>query len=383
MTSGGALRCDVALGLVRILDNVVEYTFRGIRVADSVKGGLIQGNVVSKTAESGIYLSSSSSDGANGCQNFLVSENHLNQCTNNSILVIGGKNNTIADNVCRNGFNSGIMCWSVCETSVVGNKIEKCNMGEWNGMGVLGDAWAGGISVDGDLQITAYSTYEIKIFNNQITECGQGRAAQNYAIRIKNDPFVFPATDKSYVGGNQSSDSDVHFQNDENCTIIDMDSRTQPGVFSSAEKTAIQASVIELQTAHPVTPRIVENLSDNDEIAITASDRLVFVKHSEVSGLICTLPSSGMANGHTVYIKNLQIGSNPQRGWGSAVHAVKVRPATNQTPIHTIDFRFTELTLEPSNSVGIAMDNENESCRLVWLENVSGGGTWCQTSDSY
>lgn len=381
MTSGGALRVESALGLVRILDNVVEYCFRGLRVSDSVKGGLIRGNFVSQTAESGIYLSSSTYDGANGCQNFVVSENHMNQCANNSILQIGGRNNTVSGNLCRNGFNSGVQCWSVCETNVVGNKIEKCNMGEWNGLGVLADSWAGGVSVDGSDNIPDYSTYQVKIFDNQITECAIGRAAQNYAIRIKNEPFVFPATDKCYVGGNQSSDADVHFQNDESCTIIDMNSRTQPGVFSGAEKTQILADVVTLQTAHPITPRVVEPVNDDDEINILATDRLVFVKHSEVSGLICTLPSTGMANGMTVYIKNLQTGSNPQRGWGSSpAHAVKVRPAQGQNPAHTLDFRFSELTLEPSDSVGNALDNENESCRLVWL---SSSNTWCQTSDSY
>ncbi|MFP6673906.1 MAG: hypothetical protein VB878_02405, partial [Pirellulaceae bacterium] len=72
-----------------------------------------------------------------------------------------------------------------------------------------------------------------------------------------------------------------------------------------------------LQTAHPITPVVIENLSANDNTTLQATDRVVFFKHSQVHGLICTLPASGVSNGHTIYIKNLQTGSSPVRGWGS------------------------------------------------------------------
>ena len=131
---------------------------------------------------------------------------------------------------------------------------------------------------------------------------------------------------------------------------------------------------------NPITPVVVENLSNNDNTTLQATDRVVFFKHSQLHGLICTLPSSGVANGHTIYIKNLQTGSSPVRGWGSgggSGHAIKVVPGD---VAHKIDSRFTEITLEPSDSTGAAMDNENESARLVWL---SASNTWVQTSDAY
>ena len=158
-------------------------------------------------------------------------------------------------------------------------------------------------------------------------------------------------------------------------------------MFSVAEKTQILTDVASLQTAHPITPVIIENLSDNTDIAIAASSRVVFIKHTELYGLIATLPSTGMANGMTVYIKNMQVGDEPVQGWGSANgHAVKVRPAQGQSPSHTIDFRFDELILEPSSSTGATMTTENEACRLVYL---SGDGTqqdpptWVATLDAY
>ena len=84
MTSGGAVRIELALGVVRILDSEVKYCFRGLRVQDCVFGGLVQGNVVSKTAESGIYLASSLYTGATGSIGFLVSQNIVTQACNNS-----------------------------------------------------------------------------------------------------------------------------------------------------------------------------------------------------------------------------------------------------------------------------------------------------------
>ena len=381
MSSGGAVRVELAQGVVRLLHNQVRYCFRGLRCQDCVFGGLIQGNVVKQTVESGCYLASSSSDGNNGCQGFIIQNNDVNQACNNSYLVIGGRDNVVADNVARSGFNSGVQLWSACQTTVSGNKIEKCNTRDWNGLGVLGDSWAGGVSADGDTNIYGSATYQVKIFDNHITECGIGRAAENYAIRIANDAFA-GAADKCYVGGNQSSDADVHFKNDQGVTVVDMDTRSQPGVFSAAEKVAIQADVTALQTAHPITPVVIENLSANDNTTLQATDRVVFFKHSQVHGLICTLPASGVANGHTIYIKNLQTGSSPVRGWGSgggSGHAIKVVPGD---AAHKIDIRFDEIILEPSSSTGVAMENENEACRLVWLSGTT-PPTWVQTSDSY
>ena len=266
------------------------------------------------------------------------------------------------------------MLWHCSETKVVANKIEKCNLADWNGLGVLADAWAGGISVDGDDSIAAYSTYQVKIFDNQVTECGQGRAAQNYAIRIANDPFVFPATDKCYVGGNQSSDADVHFQNDQNCTIIDMDSRTQPGVFSSAEKTAIQTSVTALEAYHPVTPTVYEGLNTNDTVTLQASDRFVLIKH-HVEGLTVQLPSNAV-NGQILCVKNYNTGDASQGG----NYIITVVPAPSQTPNHVIDYKYSSLELKASTIASGLLSDTNETVRLLWYDSDS---SWVALNDAY
>ena len=149
---------ELAEGTVRLLHNQVRYCLRGLRCQDCINGGLIQGNVTRQTAESGIYLASSSSDGNNGCQGFVVQNNDVYQACNDSYLAIGGRDNVICDNVARSGFNTGVMLWHCCQTTVSGNKIEKCNSKIYNGLGVLADAWAGGLFADGDTNIYGSAT---------------------------------------------------------------------------------------------------------------------------------------------------------------------------------------------------------------------------------
>ena len=56
-----------------------------------------------------------------------------------------------------------------------------------------------------------------------------------------------------------------------------MTSRTQPGVFSSAEKVSILADVTALEARHPAAPTVYENLSTNANVQILATDRVVRV----------------------------------------------------------------------------------------------------------
>ncbi len=376
-TDGGALRIESA-GKVRVLSCQVYECNRGLRVQDCLAGGLIQGNLVQFTGQAGIYLAASGYTGATGCRDIMVTSNQVINAGNCSLLCIGGFKNSFTQNICRDGWNSGAFLWHCCDTDVSGNSFENCNFSTFNAQGILGDAHGSGVVADGSTDIQQTALYQAKITGNVITFPGLGRAAAIYAIRIMNDAFAYG--DKVYCQDNYSQGAAVHVQNDGSATIVDMDTRLT-AVFSVAEKTAILADVATLQTAHPVTPVVIENLSDDDDIAIAASSRVVFIKHTEVYGLIATLPASGVANGHTIYIKNMQVGDEPVQGWGSSNgHAVKVRPAQGQSPSHTLDFRFEELILEPSSSTGATMSSENEACRLVYL---SASKTWIATTDAY
>ena len=147
------------------------------------------------------------------------------------------------------------------------------------------------------------------------------------------------------------------------------------GEVTQAELDAVIADVTALQAGSTVT--VVENLSDNDDIAILATDSIVLVKHDQKTGLVCTLPSDA-AHGKIISIKNFQIGDASQGG----NYIVTVRPAQGQTPAHTIDHKFNSLELKCSTIAGGLMSDENETCRLLFLNDVS-NPTWCALNDAY
>ena len=124
---------------------------------------------------------------------------------------------------------------------------------------------------------------------------------------------------------------------------------------------------------------VYDNLSDNDDLPILSTDRIVLVRHDEKTGIVCTLPSSGMLHGQIIVIKNLQIGDGSEQSGNDFL--ITVRPAQNQTPAHTIDGKFTSLTLNAtSDASGALTGTPNEACRLMW-ESIN--KTWIALNDAY
>ena len=124
---------------------------------------------------------------------------------------------------------------------------------------------------------------------------------------------------------------------------------------------------------------VVSGLSDNDNIDILATDKIVLMKHDESTGITCTMPASGMTHGQIITIKNSQFGDGSNQGFND--YKITVRPAQNQTPAHTIDFSFTQLELNcTSDSPGGALSGVNEACRLMW---ESTQNSWITLNDAY
>ena len=124
---------------------------------------------------------------------------------------------------------------------------------------------------------------------------------------------------------------------------------------------------------------VYDNLSDNDDLPILSTDRIVLVRHDEKTGIVCTLPSSGMLHGQIIVIKNYQIGDGSEQSGNDFL--ITVRPAQNQTPAHTIDGKFTSLTLNAtSDASGALTGTPNEACRLMW-ESIN--KTWIALNDAY
>ena len=360
-TDGGALRADDCDGLVRVLDCHVADCNRGIRVRDSVKGGQISGCFVERTGQAGIYLSASTYTGATGCRNFTITGNTVINAGNNSVLLIGGRDNTVLENVLKGGWNCAVQLWSCCNTTISDNKIEKSNFSLWNGQGVLGDAHCSGVVAQGESAIFSGATYQCRITGNVITEPFAGRAPAKYAIRIMNNPFIDAATgldaDKVFCQGNHSQDADVHFQKDvAGVTVADMDSRSQP-----------EASGIRKNTNFRVV-----TVTGAGDTPILASDWLVVITHNAVSSLTATLPSSP-ANGQIFVVKNA---CNDASGGTTATDIELLAP-----PGQTIDGRFSGILLKGSTTAANQVDTmSNQAARVVYDATAN---TFYSVSDAY
>ena len=253
------------------------------------------------------------------------------------------------------------------------NYFENCCHKTFNGQGVLGDAHGSGVVADGTTGIIQTAIYQARITGNVVTEPQIGRAAAIYGIRIMNDAFA--NGDKLYIQNNVSQGAAVHVQNDGTATILDMDTRSSGGVFSSAEKTAIQDSVTALEGYHPVTPTVYENLSTNANVQILATDRFVLIKHDQVEGITVTMPSDAV-NGQIITVKNYHVGNASQGG----NYIITVLPAPNQIVPHVIDFKYSSLELKASTVASGLLSDLNETVRLMWY---ALDASWICSNDSF
>jgi hypothetical protein len=162
-------------------------------------------------------------------------------------------------------------------------------------------------------------------------------------------------------------------QDGEEYTVLD-----SQGVFTAAEKTAILADVAALQA--PVAPTVYAPTADNEDTAIAQTDKLVLIKHVQLSGLTATLPSANLVNGQQIVIKNYQIADGSQQGDPSPEYFITVRPASGQSPPHKIDYKFDTLIIGANSIASGDYSSPNESCRLVWL---AVDASWIDTADGY
>lgn len=160
-------------------------------------------------------------------------------------------------------------------------------------------------------------------------------------------------------------------QDGEEYTVLD-----SQGVFSAAEKTQVLADILALQT--PVVPTVYAPTADNEDVTILQTDKLVLIKHVQLTGLTATLPSANLVNGQVVIIKNYQIGDGSQQNLDE--FKITVRPASGQSPPHKIDYKFDTLEINANGAASGDYGNPNESCRLVW---VSADASWIDLADNF
>jgi len=235
-TNGGAIRIENSAGSEIAYCTVYEND-RGIRYQDSDNGD-IHDNKSYNNIESGIYLSSSTYEGDEGCTNTVVYDNESYGNMNNGLLSIGGHTNTLKDNDVHDNWNTGVMLWSPSEITVEHNTIVHNNLYSFNGQGVSGDA-KGGVWVAAAESVTSRA-FAAKIIKNTISNNQLGRALKKEGVRIegsapgdgieiKHNAFTLQEIDVHILGQagtvkvnyNSFVGADVGVQSDDTMGIVD------------------------------------------------------------------------------------------------------------------------------------------------------------------
>ena len=225
LSNGGAVRVDGAAEFVQIRNNYVQHCLRGLRVSGGIRGGLIESNFVRDISESGIYLNA-------GCTDFTIQDNTILNANNNGILTVENRYVQIKNNTIKECWNTGIMCWSTSEVTITNNNIRDCGYALFNGIGVLGDNFASGITLDGNSNIANDAEFQSRIFGNSIIQMHNARSpSEKIAIRLSNDNYN--PGNKNYIQNNFSSEGDKHLHIDPGAS---MPSVIQSVTFTSANK---------------------------------------------------------------------------------------------------------------------------------------------------
>ena len=180
-SNGGAMRLENATQCV-VRDCEVDHNLRGCRIqnCDQVS---VWCNNVHDNLESGIYLASSSYDGANGSTNAHIGGNRVERNKNNGVLLIGGHSISCMNNSIHDNYNSGIQCWHTCNADLIGNSIRRNNLKTYNGIGNDGDAW-GGIAINGSTNLSGSKLYFVCANSNILGHNGQGRHSEKVGIYL-------------------------------------------------------------------------------------------------------------------------------------------------------------------------------------------------------
>ena len=334
LSNGGSCRVD-GCSRVFITGCFVTHCLRGIRVG-GVDQGIISGNIVQDISESGIYLNSAS-------KNVLVEGNMVINANNNAYLAVSCQGCSFKNNVGKNCWNSGVMCWHSSDMTVENNQLDNNGYKTWNGLGIDGDNWGSGIVFDGDTNIPADSAFQSRIFGNMIPRLHDGRANKKIGIRLRNTKYT--NGDFNFVNNNYSSGADNHFQVDAG------------GSMASVEHCVSRETCGQIEVFSPSANAQGFQMQDDTEFAV--------VVHNNLSGCYVQLPIAPYP-GQKVIVKNLQTNGTP-----SVSSFIYVQPSGSQTP--TIDKRFYQLKLLCSTSTGDLESGANQCAAFVYVEAES---TW-------
>ena len=271
-SNGGACRirnCEE----VCIYNCEILLCARGLRIQDcgtTGKNSIVTGCKVYRTLESGIYLAAGSYNGTDGCENFLVSNNIVEDCFNNGLLCIGGKNNTFLSNNIIGSANAGIQSWHSLDLRIKSNSLFNCNKTVHNGVGAVnGDAF-GNIVIDGNTNIGTGS-YMAIVQNNSMIKCNQGGANSIIGIHIKSS--AYPQASNKIIIDNNNTDATTKSNNPNNIPETSTSTAvTDPQTATNTTNIATNAANIATNTSNVATN--TNNITTNSNNITTNTNNI-------------------------------------------------------------------------------------------------------------
>ena len=215
-SDGGAMRLRT-VAEIAISDCTAVNVLRGFRLQDISRGRVSDCSAIS-CLESGFYCAAGNYSGASGCTDMVISGCYVQDCLNNSYLVIGGSNVVITACSAQNVANSAVMSWHAQDLKVLGCTFDRATRLTWNGVGSDGDSF-GALYCNGGTSITSTGGYMCTAIGNVFTRCGQGRADAVYTFFIGDLQDNTQSSWRLIIDGN-NSDAAQDISNTESVPLV-------------------------------------------------------------------------------------------------------------------------------------------------------------------
>ena len=148
----------------------------------------------------------------------MISGCYVQDCLNNSYLVIGGSNVVITACSAQNVANSAVMAWHTQDLKLLGCTFNRATRLTWNGVGSDGDSY-GALYCNGGTAITSTGGYMCTAIGNVFTRCGQGRADAIYTFFIGDSQDNTQSSWRLIIDGN-NSDAAQDISNTESVPLV-------------------------------------------------------------------------------------------------------------------------------------------------------------------
>jgi hypothetical protein len=157
-----------------------------------------------------IALTSSTEDGAAGCESITVQHNCIEEVGAHGLVLQGGRDVAIVQNTIRQAWNAALYATHVLDLTIHANRIFSCNAKCYTGTGLSGIA-DGQMVIEGNRGILPDGDVIVHLWDNVTTECYAGCAHETTNIVLRCE--AYPGSSNQYSNENNRTDAIVQLHN--------------------------------------------------------------------------------------------------------------------------------------------------------------------------